>query len=175
MCRFSDSVVRRPELTLAVDLATRTLTAGVISPTGKDVDAAVLLARMLVPEPMRPGWPDRLHLTRSALPAGRLVALDDRMRYAAAKPVIFPETVVVDHGAIYLSATFQRACRTLGISLQPARPYTPTDKSVVPSGLTRMGASGSILSSLRHSRSSRVYPACRSVSCPLVGRRASVP
>lgn len=131
LCRFSDGVVRRPELTLAVDLATRTLTAGVISPTGKDVDAAVLLARMLVPEPMRPGWPDRLHLTRSALPADRLVALDDRMRYAAAKPVIFPETVVVDHGAIYLSATFKRACRTLGISLQPARPYTPTDKSVV--------------------------------------------
>jgi len=32
---------------------------------------------------------------------------------------------------VFVSETFLSACRTLGISVQPARPYTPTDKAVV--------------------------------------------
>jgi Mu transposase, C-terminal len=32
---------------------------------------------------------------------------------------------------VFVSQTFLSACRTLGISVQPARPYTPTDKAVV--------------------------------------------
>ena len=40
---------------MAVDAATRSILAGVIAPTAKAVDAAAVLARMLVPEPMRPG------------------------------------------------------------------------------------------------------------------------
>jgi hypothetical protein len=34
-------------------------------------------------------------------------------------------------GAIYESETFRRSCQRLGISLQPARPGTPTDKGIV--------------------------------------------
>jgi putative transposase len=45
--------------------------------------------------------------------------------------VIVPETIVCDHGKAYLSATFRAACRSLGISLAPAHPDTPTDKLVV--------------------------------------------
>jgi putative transposase len=41
-----------------------------------------------------------------------------------ARPVIVPETIVCDHGKAYLSAAF----RSLGISLAPAHPDTPTDK-----------------------------------------------
>ena len=49
----------RADLTIAVDVATRTICAAVLRPVGtKAVDAALLLARMLVPEPMRPGWSD---------------------------------------------------------------------------------------------------------------------
>jgi hypothetical protein len=33
----------------------------------KAVDASLLLARMLVPEPMRPGWADTLRMSRSLL------------------------------------------------------------------------------------------------------------
>jgi putative transposase len=36
-----------------------------------------------------------------------------------------------DHGKAYLSATFRAACRSLGISLAPAHPHTPTDKPVI--------------------------------------------
>jgi hypothetical protein len=45
--------------------------------------------------------------------------------------VIVPETIVCDHGKAYLSATFRAACRSLGISLAPAHPDTPTDKPVI--------------------------------------------
>lgn len=32
---------------------------------------------------------------------------------------------------VYMAEAFRRACRALGISVQPARPYTPTDKAIV--------------------------------------------
>jgi hypothetical protein len=54
----------RADLTIAVDVATRTICAAVLRPVGtKAVDAALLLARMLVPEPMRPGWADALRMS----------------------------------------------------------------------------------------------------------------
>jgi hypothetical protein len=69
-----------------------------------------------------------LSMARSVLPHGRLTAIDQRLALAAAKPVIVPGTIVIDHGKVFVSQTFLSACRTLGISVQPARPYTPTDK-----------------------------------------------
>ena len=48
---WDDGVTGRVELTIAVDVATRTICAAVLRPAGtKAVDAALLLARMLVPE-----------------------------------------------------------------------------------------------------------------------------
>lgn len=53
---LDDGVTGRVELTIGIDVATRTICAAVLRPAGtKAVDAALLLARMLVPEPMRPG------------------------------------------------------------------------------------------------------------------------
>ena len=57
MVLLDDGLAVRADLTIAVDVATRTICAAVLRPVGtKAVDAALLLARMLVPEPMRPGW-----------------------------------------------------------------------------------------------------------------------
>ncbi|WP_449061539.1 Mu transposase C-terminal domain-containing protein [Planomonospora algeriensis] len=129
---LDDGVTGRVELTIAVDVATRTICAAVLRPAGtKAVDAAVLLARMLVPEPMRPGWSQALAMKTSRLPHARLLDIDRRLELAAAKPVIVPDTVVCDRGKVFLSEAFQRACRHLGISVQPAHPRTPTDKAVV--------------------------------------------
>jgi hypothetical protein len=117
---------------IAVDVATRTICAAVLRPVGtKAVDASLLLARMLVPEPMRPGWSGALAMSASLLPHGRLLDIDARMEAAAAKPVIVPDGVVIDGGRVFISETFLRACERLGISVQRARPYTPTDKAVV--------------------------------------------
>ncbi|MFD4613110.1 Mu transposase C-terminal domain-containing protein [Streptomyces sp. NPDC058440] len=132
MAVLDDGVVARPELTIAVDVATRTICAALLRPAGtKGVDAAVLLARMLVPEPMRPGWSRTLSMASSVLPHERLVAVDARLEQAAAKPIIIPDTIVIDHGKVFVSGTFSSACSLLGISLQPARPRTPTDKAIV--------------------------------------------
>ena len=128
---LDDGLVDRVELTGLVDVATRTVAAAVLRPTTKAVDAALLLARALTPEPMRPGWVDALRMSRSVLPHTSLIKIDQRLEHAAARPVIVPETIVCDHGKAYLSATFRSACRSLGVSLQPAHPDTPTDKPVI--------------------------------------------
>ncbi len=99
------------ELTGLVDHATRTIAAAVLRPSIKAVDSALLLARALIPEPMRPGWADALRLIRSVLPYQSLTGIDERLEHAAARPVIVPKTIVCDHGKAYLSVTFRSACR----------------------------------------------------------------
>ncbi|WP_323178871.1 Mu transposase C-terminal domain-containing protein [Streptomyces sp. NBC_00568] len=96
------------------------------------MDAALLLAEMAVPHPVRPAWPNVLRFAHSRLlPSERLLALDQRLESAAARPVVIPETIVVDRGKIFCSKTFNAACESLGISVQPAPPHAPTAKGIV--------------------------------------------
>ena len=132
MVVLETGMTARADLTIAVDVASRTICAAVLRPVGtKAVDAALLLARMLVPEPMRPGWADALRMSASRLPHARLLDVDARMEMAAAKPVIVPDTIVIDGGKVFMSDTFIRACARLGVSVQDSRPRTPTDKGIV--------------------------------------------
>jgi putative transposase len=128
---LDDGTVDRAELTWMIDIATRSLPAAVLRPTTKAVDASLLLARSVTPEPMRPGWTDALRMSRSVLPHQRLVGLDERLEHAAARPVIVPETIVVDHGKVYLSAAFRAACRAMGVNVQPTHTGSPWEKGVV--------------------------------------------
>jgi transposase InsO family protein len=131
MAVLDDGIVGRVELTIALDFATRTIAAAVLRPHGtKAVDAALLLARTLVPEPMQPGWSEALSMAASRIPHARLLTLDARLEQAAAKPVIAPETVI-DRGKAFISETFLRACERLGISVQPAHLRSPTEKEMV--------------------------------------------
>ena len=125
---LDDGVAGRVELTGMIDVATRTVTAAVLRPTTRSVDASVLLARTLTPEPMRPGWAEALSMARSVLPYERLLSIDERMAHAAARPVIVPDTIVIDHGSVFVSGSFRAACRHLGISLQPAHLASGSDK-----------------------------------------------
>ena len=128
MVRLDDGVEGRVELTGMVDVATRTVTAAVLQPTAKSADASVLLARTVTPEPMRPGWAKALAMAASALPHRRLSDIDARLESAAARPVIIPDTIVIDHGQVFVSRNFRASCAYLGISLQPAHKATGTDK-----------------------------------------------
>lgn len=129
---LDDGTVGRAELTKLMDVATRSICAAALRPKGtKAVDAALLLGRMMVPEPMRPGWPQALAMSASRLPHRDLVEVDRRLDKAAARPVIVPETIVCDHGSVYLSETFQRACRQLGVSIQPTHQRSPFEKGAV--------------------------------------------
>ncbi|MFJ3307838.1 Mu transposase C-terminal domain-containing protein [Streptomyces sp. NPDC086549] len=116
---LDNGVTGKVELTAMVDVATRTLTAAVLRPTTKSVDASVLLARTVTPELMQPGWKDALSMSRSVLPHRRLLALDERLEHAAARPVIVPEMIVCDHGSVFISRNFRSSCRFLEIEFQP--------------------------------------------------------
>ncbi|MGW1997740.1 Mu transposase C-terminal domain-containing protein [Embleya sp. NPDC001921] len=59
------------------------------------------------------------------------MTLDEHLRGAAARPVVVPETIVVDRGKVFLSRVFTAACETLGIGVQPAPPFAPTAKGIV--------------------------------------------
>ncbi|MEV8334439.1 transposase [Streptomyces niveus] len=120
---LDDGVVERPELTIALDVATRTICAAVLRAKGtRSVDAAQLLAQMMVPAPMRPGWAETLAMEHSVVPYERLLSVDARLEGAAARPVITPQTIVVDQGNVFISSSFIAACESLGISVQPAPP-----------------------------------------------------
>ncbi|GAA0902935.1 MULTISPECIES: DDE-type integrase/transposase/recombinase [Streptomyces violaceusniger group] len=122
----------RPELTIALDVATRSVVAAVLrEESTRAVDAALLLAEMAVPHPARPGWPGQLRLAHAAVPYTRLLALDSRLEQAAARPVVVPETIVIDRGRVFVSAAFLAACETLGVSVQPAPPRSPAAKGAV--------------------------------------------
>ncbi|WP_107094437.1 DDE-type integrase/transposase/recombinase [Streptomyces ardesiacus] len=122
----------RPELTIALDVATRSVVAAVLrEQSTQAVDAALLLAEMAVPHPVRPGWGEHLRLAHAAVPYDRLLALDARLEQAAARPVVVPETIVIDRGRVFLSAAFLAACESLGVSVQPAPPRSPTAKGAV--------------------------------------------
>ncbi|WP_338897287.1 Mu transposase C-terminal domain-containing protein [Streptomyces sp. TG1A-60] len=128
LVRLENGVVDRVELVGMVDVATRSITAAVLRPTTKSVDAALLLARSVTPAPMRPGWPEALRMEHSVLPYERLLSVDERLRHAAAVPLIIPETVVVDGGKAFLSKNFHAACNAFGTEVIHAPPRTPTHK-----------------------------------------------
>jgi hypothetical protein len=125
---LDDGVPGRVELTGMIDVATRVVPAAVLRPTTRSVDASVLLARSLTPEPMRPGWADALRMAHSVLPYERLLSVDERLEHAAAKPVIVPDTIVIDHGSVFISANFRASCRHLGITIQPAHLASGAEK-----------------------------------------------
>ena len=122
-----------------IDVATRTVPAAVLRPSTRSVDASVLLARALTPEPMRPGWPTSLAMAHSALPYDRLLSIDERLRHAAARPVIVPDTIVIDHGSVFVPENFRSSCLHLGISIQPAHLATGSDKPHIEKMFSSLG------------------------------------
>jgi transposase InsO family protein len=120
------------ELTVAMDLYCRCIVGLRLSPVStKAIDAALILYEALTPRSEA--------LTASGVVpyAGvpTTVVIDtDRLQSGVDQhglPAVAPETLVVDHGKIFLSAHLYSVCARLGISIQPARPLTPTDKAAV--------------------------------------------
>lgn len=119
----------RAELTVAIDLFSRCVTGLRLSPVStKSVDAAVVVCEALRED-------SRSHTSRGLLPYAGLpdaLVLDaERAETWGGLPATAVECAVVDHGKIFLSEHLRAVCQRLGISIQPARPYMPTDKAVV--------------------------------------------
>jgi transposase InsO family protein len=122
------------ELTIAMDLYDRCVTGLRLTPVStKAVDAAAVLFESVrpLPEPAAGhadarapyhGLPDQV-----IIDAARLVTKEGEPLL----PSVAAETIVVDHGKIYLSEHLMSACARLGISVQPARVYQATDKAAL--------------------------------------------
>ena len=122
------------QLTIALDLATRSIVGWRFTPVStKAVDATLLLYDVIRPKPMRKGWPESARWSYVGIPEHIVIELarNNVEDGVANIPILRPDTVVVDHGKIFISQAFKDACVRIGTSLQLARPYTPTDKSHV--------------------------------------------
>ncbi|MFH8349660.1 integrase [Streptomyces sp. NPDC018045] len=142
-----DGRVISVELTIAIDVATRSIVGSLIVPkrtgrtggTGRwaagratrSFDTMQVVAQTTAPLPARPGWAPETFMDGSDLPFEDLLAADPRFAGAAARPVIKPETLVIDHGSPFISADFTRACHSLGIEVREARLRTAVDKAIV--------------------------------------------
>ncbi len=114
------------QLTIAMDLTSRCITGLRLSPiSAKAVDAAMVLY-----ETIHPG--SKSHTGGGFLPYGgvpRDVIVGEGLLDGL--PGVAPETIVVDHGRMYVSEHVKTVCERLGFSIQPARKYRPTDKAPV--------------------------------------------
>jgi transposase InsO family protein len=122
------------ELTIAMDLYDRCVTGLRLTPVStKAVDAAAVLFESIrpLPEPAAGHADDRppYHGLPSSvvIDAAQLATKDGE----PVLPSVAAETILVDHGKIYLSEHLMSACARLGISVQPARVYQATDKAAI--------------------------------------------
>lgn len=139
---------RHVHLLLALDLCTRSIVGWRF--TGGEpnkLDACLLLHDIITARPWPEHWPLHMAWRYSGIPSTLVAGLletapvlpddllsslgDGEPSLFSVVPAVVPEAVVVDHGKVFMSDAFRRACATLGINLELARPYTPTDKAHV--------------------------------------------
>lgn len=122
------------QLTVAMDWYSRCITGLRLTPVStKAIDAAAVLYQSFRPVPAGRDWPAEAVWPPHGVPRSVLVeaeALDPASVFAA-NPAVVPETLVVDHGKIYVGEHLTSACRRLGISIQPARVRVAHDKGPV--------------------------------------------
>lgn len=120
------------QLTVAMDLYTRCIVGLRLTPvSAKAVDVASVVFQALQPPQVPPSWPQHARWPNPGWPSS-IVVDADRVTgmLATVTPPLRPETIIADHGRIYVSEHVTSACARAGISIQPARLYRPTDKPV---------------------------------------------
>lgn len=121
------------ELTVAFDLMSRCVAGLRLTPTTKAVDAVGAIYDAICAKQCDPAWGPQARWPYLGVPTALVVDADKLVEGSglAGMPVVAPETVVVDHGKMYVSHHVQAVCDRLGISIQPARPYMGTDKAAL--------------------------------------------
>lgn len=118
------------QLTVALDLGSRTITGLRLSHmSANSVDAALVVYETLSPS-------SRSHTSSGLMPYGGVpdtifVADGESGQQEAGLPGTEIDTLVIDHGKMYMSEHLRGVCERLGISIQPARVLTSTDKAPV--------------------------------------------
>ena len=120
------------ELTVGMDWYTRCVTGIRVTPVStKSVDAAAVLYQAYRPRPPGRHWPKNAVWPEHGIPRAVLVDVDAVDGAGASGPAIVPETIVVDHGKIFVSEHLTSVCQRMGVSIQPARLRTGRDKGPV--------------------------------------------
>jgi transposase InsO family protein len=121
----------RTELTIAMDVYSGCILGLRLSPVStRSIDVAPVIFEIIQPHEAPPDWPEWACWPYHGVPETVLV-LDKDNEVRLQGPGILPDAVTVDHGKVYISAHITNACAELGISLQPARKYTATDKAPI--------------------------------------------
>lgn len=122
------------QLTVAMDWYSRCITGLRLTPIStRAIDAAAVLYQSFRPVSAGRDWPAEAVWPPHGVPRSVLVETDalDPASVFAANPAVVPETLIVDHGKIYVGEHLTSACRRLGISIQPARVRVAHDKGPV--------------------------------------------
>lgn len=122
------------ELTVVMDRYTRCIIALMLTAVStKAVDIASLLYQCQRPRPAGAHWPPHAVWPEHGMP--RCIFIDptaiEGPRKGVAGPAVVPETIIVDHGKVFVSEHVTSACARLGISIQPARIREGRDKGPV--------------------------------------------
>lgn len=121
----------RTELTVAMDVYSGCILGLRLSPVStKSIDVAPVIFEIIQPQEAPTDWPEWASWPYHGVPETVLVLdKDNEVRFQG--PGVLPDAVTLDHGKVYISAHITNACAELGISLQPARKYTATDKAPI--------------------------------------------
>jgi transposase InsO family protein len=120
------------ELTVSMDWYDRCICGLRLTPVStKAVDAAAVLYQSFRPRPAGAHWPRHAVWPEHGIPRTVLVDAGQFEGPGLASPPVVPETIVVDHGKIYVSEHLTSVCARMGISVQPARLRTGRDKGPV--------------------------------------------
>ncbi|MGV0807933.1 Mu transposase C-terminal domain-containing protein [Mycolicibacterium setense] len=122
------------EITVVMDWFTRLIVGVRVTPVStKSIDGACALYQAICPPPAGPGWRSEAVWPPVGVPRHVLVELRrlDPKSVCAASPSLVPQTLVIDHGSIFVSEHLTSVCQRMGISIQPARLRTGRDKGPV--------------------------------------------
>lgn len=130
-CLPDGTVIRRPDLLLAVCRGDSGIASWRFAPTNQAFDVVALIADAATPMAMRPGWPDSFRWRQAR--AGEVGWPD--LSYAedmiAARPVYAVHAVTIDGGLVYRADAVERFCAARNISMYLAAPRRPTAKARV--------------------------------------------
>jgi transposase InsO family protein len=121
------------ELTAAMDAYTRCVVGLRVTPTTKSLDVAATLFQAFRPLPAPAHWPDYAVWPEHGIPRAVFPDVDglEGRATATAHPALVPETIVIDHGRPFKSQHINSVCQRMGISIQPARLRTASDKGIL--------------------------------------------
>ncbi|QXE35830.1 DDE-type integrase/transposase/recombinase [Streptomyces sp. GMY02] len=120
------------ELSVGMDWYTRCITGIRLTPVStKAVDVSAVLYQSFRPRLAGRDWPRHAVWPEHGIPRTVMVDIDAAEGPGLATPAVVPETLVVDHGKVYVSEHLTSVCQRMGISIQPARLRTGRDKGPV--------------------------------------------